>query len=414
MDFTGKKMLGINGLGRIGKLTLWNQLALKHFDGFVVNVGREVGKDFSAVIQAIATDSTYGKLGKFLYGMYPEKFKLKVLNEQERLLELDGMPVKILQKARNPREIAWSENGVRLVIDCTGKFRDPVVAAEEPRGSIRGHLNAGAEKVLVSAPFKIKDPTKTTPEDSTMLVYGVNHLNYDPEKHHIISAASCTTTGLAHMMKPLLEDERTADILTASMSTIHAATGSQSILDSMPKAGSKDLRKNRSVLNNIILTSTGAAKALEKIIPQIQEIGFMADSVRIPTNTVSLITLNITFHTEIDDKGNPYINRKYINDIYKKAAAGPQKDLLIFSEEQNVSAVLIGYKAAAVIEGHETHTRTGFMHITPKTLQSCGIDKDKNLRIPVTHAKIFGWYDNEFGSYVNSLSRLAIYVDEQM
>jgi glyceraldehyde 3-phosphate dehydrogenase len=414
MDFASKKMLGINGLGRIGKLTLWNQLALKHFDGFVVNVGREVGKDFSAVVHAIGTDSTYGKLGKFLYGMQEDKLQLKVVDKQKKLLEIDGMPIKILQTARNPRQIAWAKNGVRLVIDCTGKFRDPVVAADNKKGSIRGHLEAGAEKVLISAPFKIKDPTKNIPEDSSMLVYGINHLNYDSEKHHVLSAASCTTTGLAHMMKPLLEDKRTADILTASMSTIHASTGTQSILDSVPKAGSGDLRKNRSVLNNIILTSTGAAKALEKIIPQIQEIGFMADSVRIPTNTVSLITLNITFHTEMDKKGNPYINRQYINDIYKKAAKGPQKDLLIFSEDQNVSADLIGYKAAAVVEGHETHTRTGFMHISPQTLQSCGIDKQQDLRIPVTHAKIFGWYDNEFGSYVNSLSRLAVYVDEQM
>ena len=100
------------------------------------------------------------------------------------------------------------------------------------------------------------------PDDSALFVYGVNHAGYDPVKHHILSAASCTTTGLAHMIKPLLDTEETSRIITASMSTVHAATNNQNILDASPKAGSKDLRRNRSVFNNIIPTSTGAANSV--------------------------------------------------------------------------------------------------------------------------------------------------------
>ncbi|NMD43205.1 MAG: hypothetical protein GYA86_07850 [Firmicutes bacterium] len=113
---------------------------------------------------------------------------------------------------------------------------------------------------------------------------------------NLISAASCTTTGLAHAVKPFVGNGETAGIITASMSTIHATTGNQNILlDAVPQAGVSDLRKNRQVFNNIILTTTGAAIALEEILPEIRHIGFMADAVRIPTSTASLITLNVTF-----------------------------------------------------------------------------------------------------------------------
>jgi len=244
------------------------------------------------------------------------------------------------------------------------------------------------------------------------MIYGINNLQYNHREHHIISAASCTTTGLAHLVKPLLEHHETSSIITASMSTIHAATNTQSILDSVPKAGATDLRKSRSVLNNIILSTTGVTKALEQVLPQIRDIGFMADSVRIPTTTVSLINLNVTFNTKMSPMGEPGINRKVINQIYQQAAEGPQKGLLIYSERQNVSADLIGTMAAAVLEAHETHTRTGFMPIPAENLKCAGIDCGKEIMLPVTHAKIYGWYDNELGSYTNCLSRLTNYIEE--
>jgi len=409
-----KRLLGINGLGRIGKLTLWNYLYRRHFDGIVINMGREVGKSIDDLLQVIETDSTYGNLGHFLYG-YTRKPEIKVLDASVNvLLDIDGMMVKVLREARNPKDIGWRREGVRLVIDTTGQFADPTQPADIKSGSLRGHLEGGAEKVINSAPFKIKDKSLKMPDDSTCLIYGINHKDFDPLRHHVVSAASCTTTGLAHMIKPLLETGETSRILTASMSTIHAATNTQNVLDAVPKAAATDLRKNRSVMNNIILSTTGSAKALEEVLPEIKQVGFMADSVRVPTSTVSMIILNITFHTPLDKAGQPVISQSFLNNVYKKASEGSQKGLLIFSERQNVSADLIGVRAAVVVEGHENHTRTGFVTLPPETLRAAGVKSDKKVHIPVTHAKLFGWYDNEFGSYVNCMCELAIYMYKNM
>jgi glyceraldehyde 3-phosphate dehydrogenase len=409
-----KRILGINGSGRIGKLTLWNHLNLKHFDGIVINTGRELGQRIEDIMHYLTTDSTYGNLDQFLYGLTGKSANVKILDRSETLLEMNGIPVKILKKARNPRDIDWAKENVRLVVDCTGAFLDPTLPADHPKGSIRGHLEAGAEKVIISAPFKIKDSSLQLPEDCSTFVYGINHSSYDPSKHHIISAASCTTTALAHMIKPLLDTKETSEIVTASMTTVHAATNNQSFLDIPPKAYSKDLRRNRSVANNIIPTSTGAAIALEEILPVIKNVGFMADSIRIPTTTGSLISLNITFRTGLTASGEPIITRDFINDIYRKAAAGAHKGLVIFSENQNVSSDLIGCQAAIIIEGLETHVRTGFLSLNADTLQHCGIDTTRNANLPVTHAKIFGWYDNEFGCYVNCLGKLTKYLDKNL
>ncbi len=410
----GKKKLGINGIGRIGKLNLWQHINAGHFEAFVINTGRKVGQKVEDIIDYMVKDSTYGSLDRFLYGFSGKKAELKVVDEEQNIFSINGIPVKVLTSARNPRDINWAREGVLLVVECTGTYIDPAAPADQPKGSARGHLEAGAEKVIISAPFKIADNAQKMPADSAMFVYGVNHDKYDPQVHHLISAASCTTTGLAHMIKPLLETKETAQIVTASMSTVHAATNNQNILDAVPKSGAKDLRKSRSVFNNIILTTTGAARALEEILPQIKSIGFMADSVRIPTNTASLIMLNVTFKTKLDETGEPQLNRYLLNDIYRRAAEGAQKSMVLFSEKQNVSADIIGNPAAIVIEGVETHTRTGFISLDSKTLHDCGVNAACDINIPVAHAKIFGWYDNELGSYVNFLSKLTIYVEKNM
>lgn len=412
LDLRNKKLLGINGLGRIGKLLLWNQIHLHHFDGIIVNCGREVGKTLDDLIQVMETDSTYGSIHKFLFGMVGRQAQIKVLDAEKPILEIEGIPIKILRQARDPKDINWLNEGVRIVVDCTGNFVDPSISTEAGKPCLRGHLDAGALKVIVSAPFKSKSGIKINNPDSVTMIFGINHLEYNHREHHIISAASCTTTGLSHLIKPLLEHKETSSIITASMSTIHATTNTQSILDSVPKSGATDLRKNRSVLNNIILSTTGVTKALEQVLPQIKNVGFMADSVRIPTTTVSLINLNVTFNTKMSPMGEPGINRKVINQIYQQAAEGPQKGLLVYSERQNVSADLIGTMAAAVLEAHETHTRTGFMPIPAENLKCAGIDCDKEVLLPVTHAKIYGWYDNELGSYTNCLSRLTNYIEE--
>lgn len=403
-----KKLLGINGLGRIGKLSLWYHLISRKFDGVVINVGREVGKSLEDLIQTIITDSTYGSLHYFINGRAGKPLNIEIADKDQQIITIDGFPIKVLSKERNPQNINWKAEGVRVVVDCTGKFLDPTVPENDPKGSILGHLTAGASKVIASAPFKMKN--EPAGDLFPTLIYGINHTCFDPLRHNVISAASCTTTGLAHMMKPLLEDQETCHVLTASLSTVHAATNTQSVLDSVPSAGTKDLRKNRSVLNNIILSSTGAAKTLEKVIPEVIHFGFMADSIRIPTSTVSLIALNITFSSRMNENGLPYISGDHIRNIYKMAAKGTQNGLLFYSDKQNVSADLTGKPAAIIIEGNEIHTRTGFLKVPADILAAAGVHNIQDINIPVTHAKIMGWYDNEFGSYVNCLGHLTEYV----
>ncbi len=414
-----KPVIGINGLGRIGKLTLWHHLGRKYFQEIVVNTGREVGTGLQAIAQRIETDSTYGLLHRFLYGIKAQRF-IEIVDEKAGKLLIDGLPVTVLRESRIPAEIKWRDYGVDIVVETTGKFKDPTVPPDDPGGSLRGHLAAGARIAINSSPFKIKNKALSVPDDAIMLICGINHTAFDKKAHQVLSAASCTTTCLAHMIKPLLDNEATNKILTASMSTVHAATNTQAVLDSMPKAGEKDLRKNRSILNNIILTSTGAADALAEVIPEVKNIGFMADSIRVPTNTESLIVLNVTFQSKMNPDGSPLpLDTNTINRIYQQAGERDPENLLVFSLDQNVSSDLIGMDAAVVIEGQMNHTRTSFIDIDcawipglspqaiPSLPQNC-------LRVPVVHAKIFGWYDNEYGSYTNRLGDLAVHVHKQL
>jgi len=409
--------LGINGAGRTGKLTLWHHVARKYFSKIVVNFGREVGTNLEAVCSVIEKDSTYGSLHRFLFGVNAEPC-VKIVDREKNLLEVAGVPVTILQSARNPKDIGWRNHGVRIVVDATGAFNDPTRPVDHPQGSLRGHLEAGAEKVLNSATFKIKDKSQPQPQDAVTLIYGVNHDALNPTQHHLISAASCTTTALAHMVKPLLDNLHSSKIMTASMSTVHAATNSQSVLDTVPKAGARDLRRSRSVLNNIILTSTGAAQALEQVIPEIRSIGFMADSVRVPILTESLIILNVTFQTTLEGDDKSSVHRDKLNKIYADAAAaGPQKGLLVYSEDQNVPSDVMGMKAAVVIEAAETHTRTGFVSVDLAQIPGMDPEVIQHLdsgivKIPVTHAKAFGWYDNEYGGYTNLLGDLTVHIHQ--
>jgi glyceraldehyde 3-phosphate dehydrogenase len=412
-------VLGVNGLGRIGKLTLWHHVSRKYFKEIVINQGREVGQGLFAIAQLIEKDATYGLLHRFLYGIKAEPV-IKIIDEKNGKLLIDGMPVTVLREARNPKDIPWRDYGVEVVVDCTGKFGDPTVAPDSEKGSLRGHLAGGAKVVINSSAFKIKNKALTIPDDAVTLIYGINHHAFDYQKHRIVSAASCTTTGLAHMIKPLLDNEGTSMILTASMSTVHAVTNTQSVLDNVPEAGEKDLRKNRSILNNIILTSTNAAEALSQVIPEVRDIGFMADSIRIPTNTESLIILNATFQPRIMRDGSaPSITTKSINDIYKRVSESDPERLLIYSEVQNVSTDLIGVNAAIVIEGQFNHSRTAFMSIdlsqVPNVPESVvEALKAERIRVPVVHAKIFGWYDNEYGSYTNRMGDLAVHAHKML
>ena len=408
--------LGLNGLGRIGKLTLWHHVSRKFFPEIVVNIGRDVGSSLNDLAHYLERDSTYGSLHGFLYG-HRSSSLVSDLNETEKSLRLDGIKVRFLTKARNPKDIEWAANDVRVVVDATGQFLDPTTPPDAPGGSCLGHIEGGAEKVLVSAPFKIKDKGAEMPGYAVTTIMGINDRDYDPRRHKIISHASCTTTCLAHMMKPLLDHFGVKRIMTASMSTIHAATGTQAVLDRMPKAGATDLRKTRSIMNNIILTSTGAAKALALVIPEMKQIGFMAESVRVPTATGSLIILVVNLQEDI--KSEP-IRRDMINGIYEKTATADPEGFLRYSREQNVSTDIVGmHGVAATIEGHETHTRTGEITINlasvcggqPQIIEEAG---DTVLNISVTQAVIYGWYDNEFGSYVNMLGERTVSVAQTL
>jgi glyceraldehyde 3-phosphate dehydrogenase len=226
--------LGINGLGRIGKLSLWHHVARKHFSEIVVNVGRDVGCSLGDIAGVIERDSTYGRVGTYLYGCKAPASVISDLDEAAGTMKVDGVPVKILRQARNPKDIAWKENGVRLVVDTTGAFTDPTADADAPRGSLRGHFQGGAEKVLLSAPFKIKQKGIEMPGDAVTTVMGINDGDYDPGRHILVSAASCTTTCLSFMVKPLLDYFGADKFLSASMVTVHAATGSQPVLDRVP------------------------------------------------------------------------------------------------------------------------------------------------------------------------------------
>jgi glyceraldehyde 3-phosphate dehydrogenase (phosphorylating) len=417
MGKSADRKLGINGLGRIGKLTLWNHVAKKYFSEIVVNIGRGVGTSLSDVVHYIVRDSTYGSLPMYLYGCMAGRDSGEVIqnvDETAGKMTIDGVKITVLRSARDPREIGWKDHGVGLVVDTTGQFLDPALSADAPKGSIRGHIEAGAERVIASAPFKIKDKTKAMPDDAVTCVKGINEHDFDPARHRIISAASCTTTCLAHMMKPILDVIGAKRILTASMATVHAATGSQQVLDRMAKPGATDLRKDRSILNNIILTSTGAANTLALVLPQMRQIGFMAESVRVPLTTGSLIILVVNIQ---EDASGEIVNRQTINDIYRQAAASPH-GYLVYTDEQNVSADIIAMpKAAAVIEGHETHTRTA--EVTVDVERLTGIRKElleelkkTEIRIPLTQAVVYGWYDNEMGNYVHMLGELTGHIAE--
>ena len=412
---SGMKM-GVNGFGRIGKLTLWHHVARKFFDEIVVNIGRQSGTSLADIAHYVERDSTYGWLHGFLYG-HQGRPVIADLDETDGSMVIDGTKVRFLRSQRDPVDIDWDLHDVRLVVDTTGQFLDPNRGLNNPRGTLRGHLAAGADKVIVSAPFKSKDKSAPPPDDAVTTVMGINTNDFDPRRHKIISNASCTTTCLAHMMKPLIDAFGPKKIMSASMATVHAATGSQEVLDRLPKSGKTDLRKNRSIMNNIILTTTGAARALRLVIPEMEEIAFIAESVRIPTSSGSLIILVINLQEE---PGGQYVGREMINDIYRQAADDSPEGYLYYTEKQNVSGDIIGIpRVAATIEGYETHSRTAEATIDLTKIPGLKTDLVSNpaeavVRIPVTQAVIYGWYDNEMGSYVNMLGDRTVSIAEMM
>jgi glyceraldehyde 3-phosphate dehydrogenase len=408
--------LGVNGFGRIGKLTLWHHVSRKYFNEIVINVGRTVGTSLGDVAHYVERDSTYGALHGFLHGNNTQPV-IEDLNEGDGSMRIDGLKVRFLRKDRNPENIDWQGQNVQLVVDTTGQFLDPSLPHDAPKGALRGHLATGVQYVIASAPFKLSAENTPMPGDAVTTVMGINDNDFDPRKHKLISNASCTTTCLAHMIKPLLNAYGPQRILSASMATVHAATGSQQVLDRLPATGKTDLRKNRSILNNIILTTTGAAKALSLVIPEMAAIGFIAESVRVPTTTGSLIILVLSIQEEPEGRA---VTRQALNAIYADAAKNDPNGYLNYSEQQNVSGDIIGTpRAAAIIEGHETHTRTAELALDLAKVPAIPNSvlnalESTIIRPQVTQAVIYGWYDNEMGSYVNMLGDRTVSIAELM
>jgi glyceraldehyde 3-phosphate dehydrogenase len=315
--------VGINGFGRIGRQSL-KALLERTPDAEVVAVNDIVDVPMNALL--FKHDSTYGA------------FAGEVTHTADSIV-VDGREIRVLQIA-DPAQLPWKALGVEIVIESTGRFTDADKA--------RAHLDAGAKKVLISAPAKKEDVT---------IVLGVNDDAYDPAKHHIISNASCTTNCLAPAAK-VVHDGWT--IRRGLMNTIHSYTNDQRILD----VAHKDPRRARSAGQNIIPTTTGAAKALALVIPDLKGKvdGF---SLRVPTPTVSVVD----FTAELEKDASV----EELNAAFRVAAAGPMKGILGVSDEPLVSSDFRGDERSSIIDAASTMSLGG------------------------NFVKVIAWYDNEWG-----------------
>ena len=366
--------VGINGIGRIGKLLVWTLTARKEQDELVISTGREVGKTVDDLATYLSYDSTYGSYEKFLFGYMANK-KVKVINGSVYLNDVKIVWLKD-SKYRIPGNIPWSEYGVDMLFDTTGNMVDPTINDEN---SLRGHIH-NAKKVVLTAPFKIRDKGVQMPRDAITLVGGINFSLYDDSKHNIISNASCTTNCSAPPIKALV-DHFGDKFLSYALTTVHATTNSQSVLDTLPRKGDKDTRKRRSVLNNIIPTTTGAANAVLEVIPEIRDLGIgsQASSIRVPIGSGSIVIVNISVIGEFDND--------YIDNIFKNYSE-QNPDIMKYSTEQLVSSDIVGSTYSTIYDSPFTHHRTSRRNDQYYTMF------DLNF-----------WYDNEFG-YINSLLRL--------
>ncbi len=315
--------VGINGFGRIGRQSL--KAILERAPGVeVVAVNDLVETSMNALL--FKHDSTYGA--------YPG-----TVDHTDTALIIDGREIKVL-KERDPSTLPWGDLGVDIVLESTGIFTDADKA--------RAHLSAGAKKVVISAPAKGEDIT---------IVLGVNDDKYDPAKHHIISNASCTTNCLAPAAKVVHD---LVGIERGLMNTIHSYTNDQRILD----VAHKDPRRARAAGQNIIPTSTGAAKALALVIPDLKG-KFDGFSLRVPTPTVSVVDFTATVNRETSVEA--------LNAAFRTAAAGPMTGILGVSDEPLVSSDFRGDTRSSIIDAPSTMVLGG------------------------NFIKVIAWYDNEWG-----------------
>ncbi len=328
--------VGINGFGRIGRLTL---RAINQFhDNELEVVAINDLTDAQTNAHLLKWDTTYGRYKG-------------CVESSDGEITIDGKKVQVMAE-RDPAKIDWSGPGADIVIEATGLFTDATKAA--------AHLNGGAKKVIISAPAKNEDVT---------LVLGVNEDQYDPVKHRVISNASCTTNGIAPLAKVL---HQAFGIEKGLMSTIHAYTNDQRIQD----MAHKDLRRARAAAANIIPTTTGAAKAVTQVIPELKgKLHGMA--YRIPVLTVSVIDLVVDVNREV--------TRDEVNQVLNRAANDYLNGILEYSDEPLVSSDFIGNPSSCIVDGLSTIVIGGNM------------------------VKLLGWYDNEWG-YCNRLADLSAFI----
>jgi glyceraldehyde 3-phosphate dehydrogenase len=331
--------VGINGFGRIGRQALKAMLE-RHPDSIEVVALNDI-TDTATNAHLFKYDSTYGR--------YPG-----TVEAREDSLVIDGRSVKVFAQ-RDPAQIPWGDLGVQLVIESTGLFTDAEKAAS--------HLKGGAKKVIISAPAKGEDIT---------VVLGVNEDKYDPARHTIISNASCTTNCLATAAKVLND---TFGVERGLLNTIHSYTNDQRILDQVHK----DLRRARTAGANIIPATTGAARALALVIPELKG-RFDGMSLRVPTVTVSVVDFVANTRKEV--------SKEALNRAYKEAAAGPLKGILDYTEEPLVSSDFRGDPHSSIVDGLSTMVLGGSM------------------------VKVVAWYDNEWG-YACRVSDLADFVGQK-
>jgi len=318
--------IGINGFGRIGRQVL---KAMKE----------KYGDEFDVVaVNDLFDPETNAHLFKYdsNYGVYPGAVEVV-----EGDIVVDGDRIKVLAE-RDPAKLPWGDLGAEIVIESTGVFRDGKKAA--------AHIEGGAKKVIISAPAKPADSVDLT------VVLGVNDEMYDPANHHILSNASCTTNCLAPAAKVIFDN---FGIVKGLMTTVHSYTTGQKVLD----LASGDLRRARAAALNIIPTTTGAAKALALVIPELEG-KFDAFALRVPTPTVSIVD----FVAEVEKATTV----EEINGAFKTAADGPMKGILGYSEEPLVSMDYKGNPHSSIIDGLSTMVMQGNM------------------------IKVVSWYDNEW------------------
>src|SRR5215471_4044434 len=329
--------VGINGFGRIGRT--FTRLALERTDLEVVAVNDIT--DAGTLAHLLAFDSTYGRIGR-------------TVEHTPDSMIVGSTPIAVLSE-RDPAAIDWGKLGADVVIESTGKFRT--------RDGAALHLKSGARKVLISAPGKGVDLT---------VVLGVNDGDYDPERHDVISNASCTTNCVAPMVKVLYD---AFGVERGFMTTVHAYTGDQLLLD----GPHKDLRRARSAAANIVPTTTGAARATGQVIPAVAG-KLDGVAVRVPVEDGSLTDLAVVLRREVTAEA--------VNEEFDTAAHGSPAGVLRYSTDPIVSRDIIGDPASCVFDAVLT--------------QAAG-----------TLVKVFGWYDNEWG-YTARLADLAVLVGRRL